>query len=450
MKTSKYGFPVGATTVVTTTVVTVALALFALVGQAQAGPQVSSSYGDQFTWVGAESAAMGGTGTAVYRGGFSTAFNPAFLVVEDGKRLDAGVMLDQEHEDRFQPLFDSFDSWVIDAAIASNRQHYWQGGFGLAARVGHGPRAVSLGVSLTDRFPFGYSFSEELRNPSPFPPGSGEPARDMLIAVREREVTGALRALSFGAAAEVSRNVSLGTSFNYHFGTRRDASSSIDLDNAGTNESYRTSDELKLHGLNVTAGLRARLNERVDLGVAVESSLRATGDWRQQDVDLAPAAATDTTVSAYYDYPWCARAGLAFRPRNDLRTVFTFEVEYRPWSEMRDGTLDDVTPILHDAADIRLGVEHVFYNGMPLRFGFRHLSSYADRDAAVSAFTAGTAARVGQGRLSASVELAKTTNVLAHQFPYPTAYFGDAFVADPMARVEDTRFRVGVSYAMEF
>lgn len=68
----------------------------------------------------------------------------------------------------------------------------------------------------------------------------------MLIAVREREVTGALRALSFGAAAEVSRNISLGTSFTYHFGTRRDASSSIDLDNAGTNESYRTSDELAI------------------------------------------------------------------------------------------------------------------------------------------------------------------------------------------------------------
>ena len=46
-----------------------------------------------------------------------------------------------------------------------------------------------------------------------------------------------------------------------------------------------------------------------DPGVAVESSRKATGAWRQQDVDLAPAAATDTTVSAYYDYPWCARAG---------------------------------------------------------------------------------------------------------------------------------------------
>lgn len=444
MKTSKHGFPGAAA------VATAALAGLVLAGAALAGPQVTTTYGDPFTWLGAESAAMGGTGAATYRGGMSTLFNPAFLVAETGRRLDSGIVLDQGHEDRFQPLFDSFDSWVIDAAIASNRQHYWQSGFGFAARVGKGERAVAIGVSLADRFPYGYSFSEELRNPSPFPPGSGEPARDMLIAVRERKVTGTLRALSVGIAAETSKDFSIGTAVNYHFGTRRDESSSIDLDNAGTNESYRTSDELKLSGANLTAGLRARVNERVELGLAVETNLRATGDWRRRDVDLAPAAATDTTSGAFYDYPWCARAGLSFRPRNDLRTLFTVEVEYRPWSELRDGTLDDVTPILHDAADVRLGVEHVFYNGMPLRFGFRHMASYADRDAAITAFTAGTAAKVGEGSLGASIELAKTTSVLAHQFPYPTAYFGDSFVADPMARVEDTRFRVGVSYTMEF
>lgn len=445
MKTSKYGFR-GAAAVA----MAAALAGLVLAGAAVAGPQVTTTYGDPFTWLGAESAAMGGTGAATYRGGLSTVFNPAFLVVETGRRLDAGIVLDQEHEDRFQPLFDSFESWVIDAAIASNRHHHWQSGFGLAARVGKGPRAVALGLSLTDRFPYGYRFSEELRNPSPFPPGSGEPARDMLIAIRERTVTGTLRALSFGAAAEAGEKVSFGAALNYYYGTRRDASSSIDLDNAGANESYRTSDELKLDGANATLGARARLSERVDLGVAVETGLRATGDWRQQDFAVSPAAAVDTTSSAFLDYPWCARAGLAFRPRNDLRTLFTVEIEYRPWSDLRDGTLDDATPILHDAADVRLGVEHVFYNGMPLRFGFRHLASYADRDAAVTAFTAGTAARVGEGRLNASVELAKTTSVLGHQFPYPTAYFGDAFVADPMARVEHTRFRVGVSYAMEF
>lgn len=445
MKKIKTSFPSGAATVVTA-----ALACLALVGQAGAGPQLTTGYGDPFTWIGAESAAMAGSGVAIYRGGLSNVFNPAFLVVEDDRRLDAGIVLDQEHEDRFQPLFDSFESWVVDAAIASNRQHYWQSGFGYAARVGKGARAVAIGISLTDRYPYGYLFEEELRNPSPYPPGSGEPARDMRIAARERQVTGTLRALSFGVATETSERVSLGAAFHYHYGTRRDASSSIDLDNAGTNEGYRTSDELKLQGLSASAGLRAQINERLDLGVAIESSLKATGDWRHQETVVAPAAVTDTTVNAFYDYPWCARAGFAFRPRNELRTVFTVEVEYRPWSDLRDGTLDDVTPILHDAAEVKVGVEHIFYNGMPLRFGFRYIGSYADRDASVTAFTAGTGAKVGEGRLSASVELAKTTSVLAHQFGYPANYFGDSFVTDPMARVEDTRFRVGVSYAMEF
>lgn len=445
MKTSMQNIRGGARNVTRAAAVVLALALPAV-----AGPQLTTAYGDQFGWYGAESASMGGTGAALYRGGLSNVFNPAFLTVEDGQRLDAGFVLDQEHEDRFQPLFDSFDSWVIDAAIASNRSHSFQSDFGFAKRVGTGPRAVAFGVSLTDRLPFNYSFYEELRNPSPYPPGSGEPARDMLIAVRERTVTGTLHALSFGAAAEASEKVSIGAAFHYNFGTRREAVSSIDLDNAGTNDSYRNSQELKLAGLSATAGLRAQVNERLDLGFAVESNLKSTGDWRQETFTASPTAANDTTTSAYYDYPWCARAGLAFRPRNNLPTVFTFEVEYRPWSELRDGTLEDPSTLLQDAADVRMGVQHTFYNGMPVRFGFRHINSYADRDAGMTAFTAGTAAAVGAGRLSASVELTKLSGVLAHQFPYPAAYFGDAFVTDPYARVEDTRFRVGVSYSMEF
>jgi len=445
MKTSKYGFLIGAAAVVTA-----ALTCVLAAGTAMAGPQATTTYGDQFTWMGAEAAAMGGSGAAVYRGGLSNVFNPAFLVVEKDTRFDAGVMLDQEHEDRFQPLYDSFDSYVAQAAIASNRNHFWQSGFGLAKRVGEGDRAVSIGISLADRFPYAYRFYEEVRNP--YPGGSPYPTedvpRDMIIAIREREVTGTLRALSFGVAAETSERVSIGAAVHYNYGTRLDVSSSVDLDDAGTDNSYRTSDELKLAGVSASAGLRAQVSERVDLGVAVESGIKATGDWRQQDVTAS--AGTDTTMSAFYDYPWCVRAGLAFRPRNELPTVFTLEIEYRPWSELRDGTLADTTPILNDATDVKMGVEHVFHNGMPLRFGFRYIPSYADRDAAVTAFTAGTGARVGNGRLSASVELAKTSSLLPHQFPYPADYFGVAYEVDPMARVDDTRFRLGVTYTMEF
>jgi hypothetical protein len=57
---------------------------------------------------------------------------------------------------------------------------------------------------------------------------------------------------------------------------------------------------------------------------------------------------------------------------------------------------------------------------------------------------------VAGGMMSVSVELSKATSVQGHQFPYPTDFFGDNFHDDPIARVEDTRFRVGVGYKVEF
>ena len=49
MKTCKHGFRGGAAAVAT------ALACLALAGAAVAGPQVTTTYGDPFTWLGAES-----------------------------------------------------------------------------------------------------------------------------------------------------------------------------------------------------------------------------------------------------------------------------------------------------------------------------------------------------------------------------------------------------------
>jgi len=103
-----------------------------------------------------------------------------------------------------------------------------------------------------------------------------------------------------------------------------------------------------------------------------------------------------------------------------------------------------------------VGLEHTFYNGMPLRFGFRYYDSYADKEANASVFSAGIGAPFGSGMFSVSLELSKITSVLDHQFPYPDEIFGDPndpdnpYYADPQARVEDTRFRIGIGYKVGF
>lgn len=420
-----------------------ALALLAA-APALAAPQLTTERGDQLPWYGADINAMGGTGAALYRGGMSNVLNPAFLSLETGWRLDGGLALDQDHEDRFQPLFDTFDSFITDAGIASNRSHAWQTGFAAAGRLldHEGERGVSLGLSLAGRHSFAYEFDEELRNPSPF-----DDPRDAIMEARNREVTGTLRALSLGAGAAIHERVSLGAALHYNFGTRLETRTVRDFFPSDGDSSWRATEEHELSGVNVTVGLRGVISDRVEVGLAWDSAFTASGDLTSEVV--RGGASTDVTVDGELHYPNRYRAGLAFRPRTDPETVFTIEAEFAPWNDVETARFDgDGEVLLEDVLDVRIGLQHVFYNGVPLRFGFRHYDSYADRDAAASVFTAGVGVPLGKGLLQGSVELSKITAVLEHQFPYPTDYFGTQFETDPQARVEDTRFRLAAGYTL--
>ena len=49
-----------------------------------------------------------------------------------------------------------------------------------------------------------------------------------------------------------------------------------------------------------------------------------------------------------------------------------------PWSQTEDTEKAEGAngAQLNDTMDVRIGLEHTFYNGMPLRFGFRHFDTY--------------------------------------------------------------------------
>ena len=425
-----------------------ALAATLAAAGAAAAPQLTTDYGDQWAWRSADANAMGGTGVAVYRGGLSNIFNPALLAQENGTRLDAGLSLDQESEDRFQPLFDTFDSWVTDAAIAANRNHFWQTGFGAAQRVREGTVPLTAALSLTDRYPFQYDFEEDLRNPDPF---SGGTDRDMLLESRRRQLEGALRNLSLGLGAQVHERIAVGLAAHYAFGTRTDTWRVRDFATDDGDSSYEHVYEQDLSGINVTFGVHGVVSERVEVGLAWESRLKASGDYGERRTD-AGGPVTDEVHAGHIKYPDIYRAGLVFRPRTEPATVFTADLQYVPWSQTEDTekAAGANGARLEDTVDVRIGLQHTFYNGVPVRFGFRHYDAYADKEAAASAFSAGVGLGLGEGLLNVSVELSKISGILAHQFPYPPDYLGGQYETDPEARVEDTRFRVGVGYTLNF
>jgi len=411
---------------------------------AGAVPQIMTSYGDQMPWLGADINAMGSTGAAIYRGAASNIFNPAYLAVEDATQLDLGISFEQEHEDRFQPLFDTFDNVVTDAAIAGNRNHYLQGSFGIAHRVLRGSVPVTGALSLTGRRPYSYDFDEELRNPDSF-------GDDEIMENRSRKVEGTLRYLSLGAGAQVFERVAVGAAVHYAFGKKIDTRQVRDFITIDGDSSYSEERTYDMDGVNFTLGLDVAISQRLELGLAWESSLTASGDFGYVRNDpLNPEVSS--TQDGHYKYPSAYRGGLTFRPRTDPKTVMTFDLEYIPWKDMEDTEHpgDDNPQNLADTWDVRIGLQHTFQNGVPLRFGFRRFDTYADGDVGASVFSAGTGFPLGGGLISATVELNKTTAVLEHQFPYPPGYFGPQYEADPQARVEDTRFRIGLGYTLNF
>ena len=435
------------------------LFVLAFAGTAWSVPQIMTEYGDQTPWLGTDINAMGGTGSALYRGGMSNIFNPAFLAKEKSNRLDAGLSLDQEHEDRFQPLFDTFNSKVTDVAISSNRHHYWQTGFGLAL---HDPTAglpITVGLSLADRYAYSYTFEEEVRNPDP----SRDPAfpRDGILENRIRKVTGTLRAFSLGVGADVMDGLSFGGAVHYAFGTRTEIQNR-DLHYSEL-EGVDGRFEQEMSGVNFTVGLRGKISERVEVGLAYESPLTASGTWNLNYHEAYLDTSMNETIEdqfkdSYYRYPQIFRGGFTFYPRTDPHTVFTIELEYVPWQKFEqnlgEGRTSDVEieqPNLEKTVDVRIGLEHTFYNGIPMRFGFRHFESYMDKDANSTVFTGGTGFPIGTGLVAVSVEIMKITSFQEHQFPYPEDPEDPTmYPVEDEARVEDTRFRLGVSYTVNW
>jgi hypothetical protein len=415
-----------------------ALLLWSCAATSGAVPQTESGYGGQNAFLLPEISAMGGTGIAIYRGGMSGLLNPALLTAETGLRLDLAASLDHQDEDRYQPLFDTFDSYVTDMVIASNRHDHGGTGFALAGRVLDGATPLALSLSLADRYDFSYAFEEEIRDPD----GNSSP-RDQILEDRSYEVQGTLRDLTLGVATDVLPGYSLGVGVNYAFGSRDEIWSRRYYDTPDS--SYVHTTQWDASGVNATVGLRVRLSPRLDLGLVYETPLSVDGD-------LEATFADTVSGSAEVRYPGEYRFGIALRPRNDPRTTIAAEIAYREWSTLEDSRTEG-DENLQDVLDVRFGVEHTFVNAMRMLFGFRHYDSYLDHEAGTSVFTGGVNAPVGAGAVVVSLELSKLTDFQQpHIFPYPDGVdgYGNPVTGGPTARVEDTRLRVGLGYSRRF
>lgn len=409
--------------------VTLGLAV-ATAPSADAFSYLESVYGTQELGLSARSKAMGGTGAAVGQGVYSLVDNPAAMLLARGSRVQGLGVLARASENRFVPIFDTFDSFVDEAATAVNDDGYGalQGGVVLDR---WGEKGVMVSAGIFNRYDPRYDFFNEIRTSQ---------NTDEIIANQFIEVSGVIRSATVGAAWAPDANFGVGAAVNYYYGTVDTYNATIGRPDSNVDTETSRS-ERKMDGVSVTLGGTARVDDRLQVGLSIETAPNLTDDrtvYANGDpVDLADLENGDVEL------PFRAQGGIAYRPRNTLKTTFAADVVYTAWEDVTDYANPDLA--LNDTWGVRFGIEHVFYNELGGRLGFRFEESYVDEEADLSAFSFGFGYIVDTLHLNLAGEVGKRNS---RQQPLTPRDHLSPRVGLGTDRVEDTLVRVslGASY----
>lgn len=409
-------------------ILTIVLAAAVLVSAQPAGAFsfLDRAYGTPQLGLSARARAMGGAGAAMSDGVFSLVDNPGNLVLLRGNRAQFTGAMARASENRLVPLFDTFDSFVDETAVAVNDNGYGdlQGGVVLDH---WGSRGVIVSGGVFTRYDPRYDYFDELRTSD-----SSDTLRNNKII----KTDGTLRTATLGVALPFGDGSGLGVAVNYYFGTLTNREALVSL---GTSDYASATDaklERKLDGFSVTVGANVFVDERLRVGASIETKPMLNDDyttWANGVVTSAEESSGDLEL------PMRLQGGLTYRPRNTFNTTFAADVVYTPWSEIADHLNPDQK--LQDTWEGRFGLEHVFYNNIPGRVGFRYGQSYAMDEADRVAFTFGFGYLVEQFKIDLAAEVGKSTT---RQDPIRPRTSQGAYVGLGQDHVDDTLFRVSL------
>ena len=406
------------------------IALTVAAGAARADSFLDRPWGTPSAGLSARSRGMGGTGVASNQGSYSLADNPGALLLGSGSRVQLAGGVIRASEDRYVPLFDTFDSFVDEAAIAINEHAYGSAAAGLLWDPGrwHGLR---LAAGVLERLDPRYDYYDERRTTA---------TTDQIVSERFIRTRGALRTASLGAMVPIVPEVGFGVTYHRWFGTIEDRDALVPRA-AGVSGKV-TELSRNISGYSFTLGGAWHANERVDLGLAYETPPQLHDDytqWQDDTVVSLPQSSVDVRLPARL------LMGATYRPRNSFRTTFSLDAVYTPWTDLRDPL--QAGAAVFDTWDFRFGLEHVYYNALPGRIGFRYAQSYASNEADRATFTFGLGYRPGRVAIDLSGELGKRTS---RQVPlWPRDEQGPA-VGTGRDRVEDTVLRVVLGAEITF
>ena len=359
--------------------------------------------GDEALLPDARSAAMGGTRGAEAMGAFTGASNPAFLPRLSSTEAALFGSVLKLKETRSTPAYDSFDAFLVESIYALNDEYQTEGGGGAATSFELLGLPLGAGFSYAPVRDFQYAYSEEVRDNNAF-----TQPRDQLIAVNEVQSDGMLNAWSLAAGATPIDAVDVGVSLQLLQGkhdllarTRYVQEDRVEFARVNASE---------LDGTRWIVGAAVRPHHSVTAAAIWRSDTDLSGKYLREGDPAslgfsgATGGPTEPTGSVVITYPQELTFGVAWHPRAKLLTTVRFDADWAEWSKYQNALY--AGPDLSDVWGVRLGIEHVFYNGFPMRFGIRYTPAPLDEEVATTAFTFGSGLDVGPLRADLAFEIA--------------------------------------------
>ncbi len=377
----------------------------ALAGDAKAYTYLESAYGTPMIGLSARAIAMGGAVTAMSDGSFSLVSNPAMLSGEADRLADLTLRGIRYDETRFVPLFDTFDSFVKETAIAENPETYTGINGGIVWRPEKGPKGLAVAGGIFERYNLQYDFVDERR----FADGRDTARRDLVRATQYITSERAIYSMSGGLSYQ-ERVLSIGASLHYLFGDLTLANTTVPgpVAQGAADAASRTELVRELSGIGATFGASARISNRVTVGASYDLPVKFDVDYRMTTTNTT---VTTATGSEKMDYPGRLAVGVSYQPRNILKTTFTMDVARTFWEDLEDPILDAhpmvTIPTLRNTYEYRFGLEHVFYNGLPARIGFFYREAYAVDEVDDAGISFGTGYRFSNFDFGISADVSK-------------------------------------------
>lgn len=327
----------------------------------------------------------------------SVVTNPALLSKLDRPMLSASYRLVAAKEDWSLPVHDSFDALLGYETYSHNWNTYHDGDIALATGGLASLGGASFGLAYLPAYDFDYDFYQEVRDRST----TSVPA-DKIVAKGFVEGGGFIRSLSFGAGRTWMERLSVGVSFDYLWGEYDIETRLSEIDTLKINcweravqETSDTFQASNLDGVRYRVGLAYQVNSRIELAGGFTSGVELEGDYESNSATglmwFLPRQG-ELEGSFMMKYPEAYWFGVSFRPRNKLLTVVEGNVRYVRWSDAENEALGGIT--FDDIYEWSVGVEHVFYNGRPVRFGFTFKPSPTEDETSEAAVTVGSALEV--------------------------------------------------------